>query len=404
MIKHTLKSAAKAAAITSVLAAPAIAGEPVVAQAPAADCGDWCETLTSIGTVYKDSSNPYVQQLKFFGRYQYQVAQINGSDVDGDSFNENFTEHRRARLGAELKFLNTFKLKGNINMVSDGRPGGGDLNWGYQSFDELKLSWDAKKQFDLGGVDKLGVTYGRQKWTLSAEAHESSKSIKTVERSAISNKVYASARGTGVTVNAAKGAWSGAASVYSTTESDDLAGWNDGEMYLINLGYEFANGDELLFDYGYNNVDSNQDDLLDYKWATSIAYYMERGRFEFMANAIYGDNGDQGEDRDGSFYGLVLLPSYWLVEDTLEAVGRYSYSGSSESEGIRTNSRYFRRDHGADVNSGRGDSLHSIYAGVNWYLCGNASKVMLGVEYDNLSTPNGDADATTLWAAYRMYF
>jgi hypothetical protein len=92
------------------------------------------------------------------------------------------------------------------------------------------------------------------------------------------------------------------------------------------------------------------------------------------------------------------------MEDKLEAVARYAYLAGDDSAGIRTNSRYFRRDNGGDVNSGRGDEHHSIYAGLNYYFCGHKSKIMTGVEYETLDTDEGDADATTLWLAYRTYF
>ena len=98
------------------------------------------------------------------------------------------------------------------------------------------------------------------------------------------------------------------------------------------------------------------------------------------------------------------MPSYWLVEDKWEAVARYSYQGSDEDNGIRTNSRYARRDHGGDVNSGRGDEHHSIYGGLNYYLCGHKSKIMTGIEWETLDTTSGDVDASTLWLAYRTYF
>ena len=126
-------------------------------------------------------------------------------------------------------------------------------------------------------------------------------------------------------------------------------------------------------------------------------------------NLAYGDNGgsdyESNPDRQGSFWGVVIMPSTYIIEDKLEFVARYAYQGAEEDEGIRTNSRYFRDNAvDADINSGRGDSHHSIYLGLNYYLCGHNSKVLLGVEYDKLDTPDGDADATTLWAAYRTYF
>ena len=94
-----------------------------------------------------------------------------------------------------------------------------------------------------------------------------------------------------------------------------------------------------------------------------------------------------------------------LIADKLEAVVRYSAQGSDEAEGIRSNSRYFRRSkHTANVNSGRGDAHQSIYAGLNYFVCGHNAKIMTGVEWESLEAPAGDADALTLWLAFRTYF
>ena len=41
---------------------------------------------------------------------------------------------------------------------------------------------------------------------------------------------------------------------------------------------------------------------------------------------------------------------------------------------------------GASRRQERGDSYHSIYAGLNYYLCGNNSKVQVGAEYETLDT------------------
>ena len=42
-----------------------------------------------------------------------------------NSFSEGFDEVRRFRFGSEIKFLNGFKLKGNINLVNEGAKSGG---------------------------------------------------------------------------------------------------------------------------------------------------------------------------------------------------------------------------------------------------------------------------------------
>ena len=81
------------------------------------------------------------------------------------------------------------------------------------------------------------------------------------------------------------------------------------------------------------------------------------------------------------------MPSTYLIDDKLEFVARYVYQASEGDEGITANSRYFQSstiELNAVVKSG--DSYHSIYAGLNYYLCGNNSKVQVGAEYETLDT------------------
>ena len=399
------------AAATIAALGTAFAGDKVVIPEPEpapSNNGDWCSGFKTVGKFYKNDDAPFIQSLKFFGRLQWQAAHISGDDVDGDSFSDTLDEFRRVRFGAEVKFLNGFKLKGNINLVSDGVRGGTGRDWGYQNWDELTLSYTAK---DVAGFDEVGVSYGRHKVAMGHESHTSSKKVKTVERSPISNRIYAN-RYTGVKIFAERGNWEGILGYFSLDHNDGVGGWS-GRGNALYLSNKFKVGEDssVLIDFFYNldADDSGKDEVgVGYEWAASIAYETAIANWNFMINLIYGDNGDEdyaGTDRDGSFYGLVIMPSTYLIEDKLEFVARYMYQGSEEDEGIRTNSRYFRAavlDH--DVNSGRGDSHHSIYLGLNYFLCGHNSKIMVGAEWETLDTPDGDADATTLWAAYRMYF
>jgi hypothetical protein len=277
------------------------------------------------------------------------------------------------------------------------------------------LSWDLEKAFDLEYFDDVVLSYGRHKIAMGQEAHRTSRKIKTVERSALTNKVYP-VRATGISLNLAKDAWSGVVGVFSTGLSTDVSSWNQGVAYYLSTTYELKNGDDLIFDVLYNDANGDLDnELIDrhgymlYEWAASAAYVYKRDRLQIVLNAIYGDNGSQVEvERGGKFYGAVVMPTYWLVEDRLEAVARYAYQESEEENGIRMNGRYSRREleHGGDVNDGRGDRHESIYAGLNLYFCEGKSKFMAGVEYETLDTNagNGEVDISTLWLAYRTYF
>jgi len=379
-----------------------------------------CDALKNLGKIYKNNDNPYIQEWKIFGRMHYQTGSISGEGADGGSFHDNFDTFRRMRIGTSLKFAQYFKAVFRTQLVADSRYKGGELNWGipekeWASFDEVFLRFNAKKAFNIDGLDKLDITYGRQKFLMSAEAHESSKRIKTIERSAIANTVYLGALPVGLTISGKKGSWAVNGSIYSDTwaetRADSVFGdWSGGEGYLLNVIKTLDNNDEIIFDYLYHNDDNGpgkNDFFFNKKWAVSLAYQGERGPWGFMVNVIGGDHGKQDKkSREGAFYGAVAQGTYWLIDDKLEAVGMYQWQGSTEEEGVVAYSKDFAASggHGGDVNKGRGDSHHMLYAGVNWYLCGDHSKIMLGVEYDNLDTPKGNANATTLWAAYRLYF
>ncbi|MFD2157942.1 porin [Rubritalea tangerina] len=401
--------------VTTMIGAAALSGAAYAGPAPVVaeekSCGSWCDTLETIGTVYSSKENPYIQKVKFFGRAQVQYAYVDASDVNGKDYHADFDEVRRLRFGGEVKFLNGFKLKANANFEDDDKPSGGERKFGYQSFDQAKLSYTFK---DFLGLEKSSVTYGRHKVALGMEQHTSSKKIKTVERSGLANKLT-DGRGTGVTFGAERGAWEGTLGFFSTDNSGELlTGWDEGVAFYASTGYGFSCGD-LLLDFMYNDQDTKTadsvlyDQVENYEWALSAAYMFDAAGWDFGLNAVYGDNGKQSKaSREGSFYGFIGLATYKFWEDKLELVGRYAWQGASKDEGIRVNSRYLRRletiSSDGDFNGGRGDSHHSLYGGLNWYMCGDRSKVMTGIEYDNLSTEPGSVDGLTYWLAYRMYF
>ena len=425
----------KSSAVLAVMFASAMllhAGEPeaTLAAPPAKNPGDWCTWLKNKpATVFKDD-NPWIQEVGFFGRFHWQAAYLSGNDVNGYNFSDDYTEVRRFRLGMKMKFLEYFELKGNLDLVHDARahtapwPGNYKLGWGYENVDEAYFIFNAGKAFGITSLDELKIAYGRHKLKIGQEVHTSSRNILTVERSAISNKIYGSARPTGLSAKWKKDRWSGTVALFSTDARSSLGGnvdflgtWNDGLAYYASLGYQASDEWRFLFDCLYNDADVNsgEDSLFRYRWAGSLAAVYETERWGIIANLIYGDNGSASNgvlkpDRQGDFWGLVVMPHCWIVQDRLEGVLRYAYAGSSEIQGIRANSRYMRRSHGpvVRVNSGRGNNDQSIYAGLNYYLCGHNAKLMAGVEYEYLNAPGagttGDVNTTTFWFATRTYF
>lgn len=383
-----------------------LAGESNPQVTSSGEGGDWCNLLTEqLGApLYSNDDAMLIQAVKLFGRAQVQFASTDIDGVNGNDESETFDEVRRLRLGTQWQVLKHFKVKVNAYMVNDGRPKGGSRTFGYQRLDEALVSFDAGALLGGGVLDGVNVSAGRHKVRMSYEVHTSSKKIKTVERSAVANKVYPS-RLTGITARKSTGNFSGTIGVFSTASTPELASDTDGLALYANGTWKLENGDSLIADFLHNDAYGTGDNEVGlYDWALALAYLTERNGWDVLLQGTLGDNGDDGEgERGGNFWGFVALASRDLT-DKLEAVVRYSYQGSDEAQGIATNSRYLRRNHGADVGGGRGDEHHSLYAGLNYYACGHNAKIMSGVEWETLQTMGGDVDALTLWLAFRTYF
>ena len=376
--------------VSSIIAAAALTGVATAGEAVApaeASAFSACDTLKSIGKLYKNSDNPFIQEAKVFGRAQWQYANVEG---------EGYNQFRRLRVGGEVKFLNYFTAMARVNVANGSSSRADEHLFGHQSYDEAKLTFDAGKAFGIDAFDKATISYGRSKINFGADQHQSSKEIKTVERTALTNN----SRGdnlTGVVVGLQKGNWKGAFAVYSNTFDDHklVDSWDDGQTLYASSTFGLENGD-LIVDARYNTQSSDG-----VKWATSAAYVTEVADWDLSLNAVVGETQNSTGARDGFYYGVVVQPSKFIIEDKLEVVGRYYFQGSDSEQGVRANGRYSRSDLGG---SGRGDEHHSVYAGLNYYLCGHNAKVMTGVEYETLDTPNGDTSAATLWSAVRFYF
>ena len=390
-MRHKLIQAIGAGFVAAT--AGAFAGDmTVIPVSEPEPCGDWCDTLKNIGTVYKDKENPFIQEVKFFGRAHQQWGHTDG-ETGGTDFHEEGDELRRLRFGTSVKFLNGFQLKARANFENGGFR---STSIRYSGFDELNLEYDIG---DVAGFEDVTVGYGRYKIAFGGEEHESSKKIKTVERSLINN-FYAPDRVTGVLIEAERSDIDFTLGVFTVDGDPETFGhWNGGIAYYGSLAFEAGEGDVTL-DLLINDATAEESEVIDYEWAASATFETEVGGFDLFTNATYGEThaGD-------NVYGIVIMPSKELIEDKLEAVVRYQWARSSGADLLRPQSRNTRNAAGLDgVNIPRGDEHHSIYGGLNYFVCGHNAKLMTGVEFETVDGGDADTDATTLWLAARMYF
>ena len=371
----------------------ALAGDTSVAPPAPVNNGNWCDTLQDMGTLYKDNKSPYIQEIKVFGRAHYQFSYVDGENNTQD-FSEDGGELRRLRFGTSVKFLNGFKLVGRANLEKGGFRSD---QLGYNGMDELYLEYGLG---DVAGFEDVTIGYGRYKVAFGGEEHISSKKIKTVERSNLNN-FYAPSRSTGVLIDASRGDIDYTLGVFSTDADQTLGQWDEGIAYYGSAAFGAFDGD-MTIDFVYNDADPVLDeDTFGYEWATSVTHQSEIGNWDLLLNGTYGETHNGAE-----VYGLVVMPSTFLIEDKLEAVFRYQYAASDDPAGFSINSRSVRNSAASDgvgiVNGG--DENHTIYAGLNYFLCDHNAKVMVGAEYETFEGTVTDVEATTLWAAFRMYF
>lgn len=355
---------------------------------------DWAETLKTMGKVYSDKNDPTIQEVKLFGRAHYQWNNSDGESA-GNSFSGNGDELRRLRAGASVKFLNGFKVLGRANLEKGGFR---STSIGYSSFDELYVDYTQKGMF---GFDTATIGFGRYKVAFGGEEHISSKKIKTVERSNINNR-FGSLRPTGIVLNATKNDVEYTAAIYSTeADSETLAKWSDGTAFQGSVTFNALEG-SITTDFIYADSSENDQSVFDFDWATSVTYNRSIGKVDVLTNVTYGNEGDE------DIYGFVVVPSFYIVPDTLEAVFRYQWGHSTDETGVPTSSssRGLRRVARNDgVSTGAGDVNHTLYAGLNYYLEGDYAKIMTGVEYESIDGATGRGiEGTTLWLAFRTYF
>lgn len=403
------------AAVSDSKDAKSVLTEPVIEK----NNGNWCTWLQDKpGLLYENKENPWIESFEIGGRFHYQAAYLEGSDVNGLDFNDKYDEYRRLRLETKTEFFRYFTAELNVNLVRDDRFRDdfySDLEWGYDRFDEASIEFDLHKAIgERGPFDDIKIKYGRMKLKMTEEMHMSSNEIYTIERSGIADKLGGNqSRPTGATLELQKGDWKLVTGIYSAEDDADfIGGWNDGQFYYGSLEWKATEDFRLLLDYSQNDLDDRAvvDDALGYAWAASLSAIYEKKNWGVIAEAIYGDNGGANgliTRRQGDFHSFVVMPWYWIIEDKLQAVIQYQYLSSPESQGLQIPTRYVRADHenpDVDVDNGRGNEHHFIYGGLNYHFCRDRLKIMGGVSYDDLTTRNSEVKALTYQIAFRTAF
>lgn len=384
-----------------------------------------CEKLKNLGKFYENLEGDILQSAKLFLSYQHQVGAINGTDNSGKDFNDEFEEVRRFWMGLSGRFGTYWKFKAVSQLSNDrhnypDKKGGSYRQWGHETFRSANITFDADNFWDIESVDSMEIGYGRRSGRMADEWQRSSTLINCLERSSFANKLWLYDKEKGNPMAAwvkwGTGNHSFDTAVFSGTYDDYIGGWSDSKVYYASwLGdySEMSSYDihEYWLSYYKQDGTIDQDRLAGgNEWALSFVNRLGDGSWALHSTLGLGDNGTQSNTkREGSFGGGVLMPMYWIKKDKLKLVARYLYQQSKQIEGLKLNSRYVPladdRDTSIDLNSGRGDKHHSLYLGLNYYLCGENLKLISGIQHDSLSS-NGSTQyrGWSIGSSFRIWF
>ncbi len=381
------------------------------------------DKIWSAFTLYKDDSNPILQEFSLQGRLQVQYADgdsgghfdiddfKNGSEKNAQTVWGDHFEARRARLGFKSKWFQNWKFEGQIDV--DTTDGFDDF---YLDIYDLYLTY--------AHSDALNVTVGKTKVKLGREQEISSKEILTFERSLVSNLFFPGEL-TGAMVNG-KGIqdyWLYELGVYSSDRTREFSSFDQGAVILGKIGYDFSSQAHLdsavaSFQYLHNTEPGFQQEELDDNFFSSASPAFTdsiglnadivQGRFGLTADVLYGFGYEGNSEQKGAsaaidqsnVFGISLIPSYFIA-DGLQLVGRLQCATSADADGLSLPGRYEKWSPSGATDS-KGNTYASAYVGLNYYLYGHKLKLMNGLEYSHLG--GGDYDGYTFLSGLRFSF
>jgi phosphate-selective porin OprO/OprP len=391
----SIKNSLVLAIAASSLAVTAQAGESISAKSgkEAAITTEKEESIFDqiwgLATIYKNKDNPVIQELKLRGRYQGQYHWL-----DSDQGNEDDWENRRSRFGIDAKLFNQFAIRLDAQSNDDWDPF-------YDALVDAYIKWTPSESFNL--------TLGRQKPQIGYYDFLQSTATQqdTFERSQIFNQLRVD-RVTGAVVDGKLGKFTYQAGIYSNEIDREFGGFDGGIAYGAGFGYDLSEvvgtkKADLRFDWLHSEEDEGANVLDRYEDLFSATFWVKDGALSIVTELFYATGGDTGW---GDAFGFYIQPTYEIVKDKLQLVGRYSFSTGDGADSIQAQSRYERR--APDLTgSGRGDRYNAFYGGIQYLIYGQKLKLLAGAEYATLdggSDKDGDFDGWTFLTGVRLSF
>ncbi len=371
MIKKTLLMLLATASITCLQAGTAAigsSGKNTDSSVQAADKSIY-DKIWGLATLYKDDSNPILEEFDFTGR-----VQIDYFNVDSSKGNNDYFEIRRLRLGVDSWWADRHvQIKATVDTTL--RSYNKDSIF-YNRMTDLFINFHVN--------DAINIRVGKFEPHFGYDREFSDNQQKFFERSFFDDNVFNNTGNdyiSGVSVLGKVGDFGYQVAAFSDQADREFGRFEGGASYLAEINYDFKKslGAEkalwaLDFMHMENNTKSNVFNTMENAAATYFDY--QKGRLGFVTQLGYGN----GISNKGDIYSLMIMPTFYLIENKLELVTRYQLGLAEKSDGITTINRQE-----STVGKFTGDTLNSGYVGLNYYLYGQKLKLMLGEQYDDLT-------------------
>jgi phosphate-selective porin OprO and OprP len=336
------------------------------------------DSIDSLGRVYKDYSNPVLQEFWLLGRYHGQYYFTDSSQEQANDY-----ETRRLRLGLQSRIFSNFTVHAQMLSGTDATPF-------YNGFTELWFQWKPTKAFAL--------TIGQQKHRFTHDRNVSSRYINYLERAMLTNMFRLdytpaiTAQGTIGNATYYTGFFSNAT---GRNMERSFTEYNSGYSYLGALYYDldhFWDLDSVTLHTTILHSETKTDratNLDRFDKGASASLILTKGYASLVTEFVTGI-----ESSKGDAFGINIQPSYFFNEQ-IQLVGRYQLAISNKRNGLEPQIRYE-----SEVQKEQGDLYQAVYAGLNFYILQNRLKFMQGVEFASM---NGH-DTWTASSIIRLYF
>ncbi len=336
------------------------------------------DTLTNV-----TANRLSVSELKIRGRIQGQFANTEGtnSNTGTDAGNYSSFELRRVRLGVQGKVNSQWNFMVEANLLST------------VSLDAAILTFAA--------LPEANITFGKAKPRFGHEENTSSASILTFERTRLSGRLKGG-KPLGLRLHGRSGIFTYYLGLYNgqTDGTGRMDGGEDSYLYNASTGLNLGNkiGEQIRADLRADYLHTkNNTGYYSFENAFALSGHFGMERVELRTEFMKGETHD-----NETLSGYYLLPSYYIVPKSLQAVFRYENVNGDTGFGIGHN-RYADRVPGL---FGRGRDYYSLYTGLNYYIDGHNMKLMLGFELaeNKHDTGNEQGKAATFFSGFRMQF